>query len=87
MGRILLKYVEARGGVVHGADMDDQNPPPASKDVIDLRPLKEGARRLYPPGHSVREALANEPDFILRTDAIAKLPLLLRLTLACKRNT
>jgi hypothetical protein len=52
--------------------------------VIDLRPLKEEARRLLPPGNGFRIALLAEPDQLPRAVALEKLETYLRLALALR---
>ena len=47
-------------------------------DVVDLRPVKAGAQRLFPPGHPLREALSQEPDVLPRSQAQARFVVYLR---------
>lgn len=49
---------------------------------IDVRRIKDAARRLYPAGHPVREALLREPDSLPRGEALGKLEAYLRMALA-----
>ena len=51
---------------------------------VDLRGLKDAARRLFPPGHAVREAMLREPDHLPRSEAEAVLAAYLRLALALR---
>ena len=50
----------------------------AAPDVVDLRSVKAGAQRLFPPGHPLREALCREPDVLPRSQAQVRLEVYLR---------
>jgi len=50
--------------------------------AIDIRMVKETARRLYPPGHPLREAILGEPDSLPGSQALGKLEAYLRMVLA-----
>jgi hypothetical protein len=52
--------------------------------MVDLRPAKAEAQRLLPPGHPVRLALMQEPDFIPADTAQQKLETYIRLALAMR---
>jgi hypothetical protein len=54
--------------------------------MVDLRHCKEAARRLYPPGNPLREALCKEPDFIPLAEAAVKLPLYVEWTLGQRQD-
>lgn len=51
---------------------------------IDLRFCKRASRRLFPPGHPVREALAQEPDSVPCEEGLPKLEAYLRMLLALR---
>jgi hypothetical protein len=50
--------------------------------VVDLRDCKAAARRLFPPGNPLREAICKEPDFLPLADAAVKLPVYVQWTLS-----
>lgn len=52
--------------------------------VTDLRPVKEAARRLYPPGHAVRALIEAESDVLPRREGLAKLEVIVRLVWALR---
>ncbi|MEA3204292.1 MAG: hypothetical protein QOI63_1972 [Thermoplasmata archaeon] len=60
--------------------------PVPSLQVVDLRDCKAAARRLFPPGNPLREAICKEPDFLLLADAAVKLPVYVQWTLSQPAN-
>lgn len=56
------------------------------QEVLDLRPCKQRATKLFSPGHPLREALLNEPDFLPRAEGLAKLEAYLRMLLVMRES-
>lgn len=53
---------------------------------VNLRDIKAGVQRLFPPGHPLREALLREPDELTREDARSRLVAYVRLACAYRRS-
>lgn len=52
-----------------------------------MRPIKQAAARLYPPGHALREAVLREPDTMTEAEAEPVLEVYLRMAFMLRTGT